>query len=297
MRLSFATWLAGLTVACLLGTTVRAEDDPAYAEEGAYRQLAEGAMKSVDPQRQVRETFTWGDVTEIVATDPDLVWARDVDFRRTVWTLDFQFKPLRTIHVDIPQPSGKVQRKLIWYMVYRVRNTGEAWRPSPENDGTYEIVEVDEPVRFSPAFLLFSPEYTKEYHDRVIPVAIPPIRRLEDSARPFLNSAEACRELAVGEEIWGIATWEDVDPRAKRFALYIFGLTNAYRWEDEVAAFEEGASVDEYRRLLQKALKLNFWRPGDGERDPERKIRYGIPGEVDYEWVYRYKDGFSSFNP
>ena len=43
--------------------------------------------------------------------------------------LDFKFKPVRMIWVDIPQPSGYMQRKLIWYMVYSVTNTGKVMHP------------------------------------------------------------------------------------------------------------------------------------------------------------------------
>ena len=38
-----------------------------------------------------------------------------------------------------------------------------------------------------------------------------------------------CRDIAVGETLWGVATWEDIDPRIVRFSVYVFGLTNAYR--------------------------------------------------------------------
>jgi hypothetical protein len=31
---------------------------------------------------------------------------------------------------------------------------------------------------------------------------------------------------------------------------------------------------------------LNFWRPGD-EYKQDQAIRFGIPGKVDYSWVYR----------
>ena len=39
--------------------------------------------------------------------------------------------------------------------------------------------------------------------------------------------------------------------------------------------------------LPQKTLMLNFWRPGDEYVEDQRIIRYGIPGKVDYSWVYR----------
>ena len=91
----------------------------------------------------------------------------------------------------------------------------------------------------------------------------------------------------MGETIWGVAMWEDVDPRIDRFSIYVHGLTNAYKWQDEPEKFKPGDSIGTGRRLARKTLKLNFCRPGDEFFEHEGEIRYGIPGEVDYEWVYR----------
>ena len=55
----------------------------------------------------------------LLAVDPAFDWAKDVTFRHDVWVLRFRFKPMRMMWVDVPQPSGFMQRKLIWYMVYR----------------------------------------------------------------------------------------------------------------------------------------------------------------------------------
>ena len=42
-----------------------------------------------------------------------------------------------------------------------------------------------------------------------------------------------------------------------------------------------------YRELFTKALKLNFWRMGDEYILKESQVRYGVPGMLDYEWVWR----------
>src|SRR4030095_6217229 len=55
--------------------------------------------------------------------------AKVVTLRRTVWNLEFSFKPMRMIYVDIPQASGRMQRQLVWYMVYRIRNLGNHLQP------------------------------------------------------------------------------------------------------------------------------------------------------------------------
>jgi hypothetical protein len=94
----------------------------------------------------------------------------------------------------------------------------------------------------------------------------------------------------------------------------VSGLTNAYRWEDPPGAYERALAASKRaaavksgtgdqdvpffvpqdvnpvgagRKFTRKTLKLNFWRPGDEYYEHEKEFRLGIPGEVDYEWVYR----------
>ena len=103
---------------------------------------------------------------------------------------------MRMISVDIPQPDGFMQRKLIWYMVYSVTNPGKVMHPvddvplpypTVDKRMLYEVKTVDQPVRFLPEFLLvgyphmkIDPKAAKAYPDRVIPVAMGPIRTRED---------------------------------------------------------------------------------------------------------------------
>jgi hypothetical protein len=280
-----------------------AENQPAPTTKSPYRQLAPGVMISIDPMRKLEESVSRHDVVELLAVDPKFDWAKDIPFRHDVWVLEFQFKPVRMISVDIPQPSGYMQRKLIWYMVYSVKNTGKVMHPVEDVDLPYETAEpkqlyevqsVDVPVRFAPEFLLEAqvrrPDkkiLTKVYPDRVIPVAMGAIRLREDPNRRFLTSVEMCRKLAVGETQWGIATWEDIDPKTFQFSVYAVGLTNSYRWTDQPGEFKQGDPLGKGRKIQRKILKLNFWRPGDQFLEHEEEIRYGIPGGVDYDWVYR----------
>jgi len=244
-------------------------------------------MTTVPPNLEYDETVSRHDVIELLTSDSTLDWAKDVPFRRDIWCLEFQFKPVRMIYVDIPQPNGKMRRELIWYMVYSVTNKGEVLHPVPDENGTFKVETVDKPVRFIPEFLLESPEFHKVYADRVIPLAVGPIQQREDPNRKLLTTVEMCREIAVGETVWGVVTWNNLDPRIDRFSIYIQGLTNAYRWKDEPGVYKKGDPLGKGRRLSRKTLKLNFWRPGDEYAEHEREIRLGIPGEVDYEWVYR----------
>lgn len=271
---------------------------PAPAAEplpaGPYRQLAPWVMTSINPMRQLQETVSRHDVVELLAVNPNLDWAKDVPFRREIWALQFQFKPLRFIWVDIPQPTGRMQRKLIRYLVYSVTNPGMVARPEEQVDGTYKIVPVDKAVRFVPEFTLESldPGDDRVYPDRVIPAAMARIRMREDPHRTFYNTVEMVREIAVGETVWGAATWEDVDPRIDRFAINVTGLTNAYDWVDEEGRYKPGDRIGTGRKLIGKTLRLYFWRPGDEYDEDESEIRFGIPGQVDYEWITPYKKAF-----
>ena len=129
--------------------------------------------------------------------------------------------------------------------------------------------------------------FNKVYLDRVIPIAVRQIAAREDPNRGFFNSVQISKgRLAVGKTAWCVATWEDVDSRIDRFSVYVKGLTNAYKWTDDPAKYRKDAPLGSYRSLRVKTLRLNFWRPGDEYREHEREIRYGVPGGVDYEWVY-----------
>jgi hypothetical protein len=225
-----------------------------------------------------------------VAEHPDLDLAKQVHFQREVWYLEFEFKPLRMIVVDVPQSSGKMRRTVIKYMVYKVTHPKKANRPVQLEDGTWEYKEEPyvQPIRFVPEFLIEAPKYHYLYPDRVIPVAIAPIRLREDPNRPLRTSTDMATEtIKPGETVWGVAMWDDLDPRIDFFSVYVQGLTNAYRWKDEEGKYQKGAELGTGRILSRKTLKINFWRAGDEYFEKEKEIHLGAPGEVDYEWVYR----------
>ncbi len=268
-----------------------ADEPPAQAEAAAtdFRQLAPGVMKVVKPELLVEDTFSRHDVVEILAVDPELGWAKDVAFRRDIWGLEFQFKPMRMLWVDVPQPATDLmQRKLVWYLVYSVTNSEEVLTPVKQDDGTWTVERAAQPLTFRPQFLLEVPRFEKAYPSRLIPVAVGPIRMREDPNRRFLNTVEMGREvIPPGETVWGVATWVDIDSRTDLFSVYVRGLTNAYRWHDEPGAYRKNDPLGKGRRLSQKTLKLNFWRPGDEFLEHESMIRFGAPGALDYEWVWR----------
>ena len=288
------------------------------------RQLAPGVVTTIPPSFAPEDTVSTHDVVEI-RTNPTLQWkseyltasktlygmADDVKVRRDIWCLEFSFKPLRMIEVDVPPASGGAQRKLVWYFVYRVRNTGQVLKPVQREDGVYTAkLTKDGSIRFLPQFVLESQDRQPSgeptsiaYLDRVIPVAVAAIAQREMPGQRLLNSVEMAEQpIPVSGEridrgVWGVATWTDVEPRIDFFSIYVGGLTNAYRWEDTPGAYHPGDFPGKGRQFARKTLQLNFWRPGDELMQSERELRYGVPlGQADlygvppgvaYRWLYR----------
>jgi hypothetical protein len=290
----------------------------------APRKLAPGVLTTIPPSLEPDDTVSTHDLVEIRA-DQSLAWkpefmaesdtlyglASNVKFRRDVYCLEFSFKPLRMIEVDVPTPTGSIERKLVWYLVYRVKNNGQVLKPV-EGEGQIYTAEKAKggPVRFMPQFILSSNDRTaggervrKEYLDRVLPAAVTAISQREMQGRKLLNSIEIAEQPIpvsdgrIDRSVWGVATWTDVDPRIDFFSVYVAGLTNAYQWEDVPGGYRFGDQPGTGREFARKMLQLNFWRPGDELRQTEQELRYGVPlgkGElygvpdgVAYRWVYR----------
>jgi hypothetical protein len=200
------------------------------------RQFAPGVLTTIPPAPQAEEMFSGPrPLVELplaiqnLQYDPKLaspsstVYERSQSamLRRTIWNLEFSFKPMRMLYVDVPQASGRMQRQLVWYMVYRVRNLGNHLKPkglitaetiAADKNPNEEVLELVDPtvpeakelyekfkdytseveifgkltdkLRFFPHFVLHSTEYKKEYLDRVIPAAMGPIRQREFPGRP-----------------------------------------------------------------------------------------------------------------
>ena len=322
---SFARRLSLLCIACLnVGLlTLTAPVVVAQGSESGDTLFAPGVLTTIDPEIDPSETLSVHDVVELssqraLERDPKfdaksrtlIEMAKGVDFRRDVWCLELAFKPLRMVYVDVPQPTAKMQRKLIWYLVYRIRNTGVALGPDEQRDGSFTTASVEpKPQRFIPQFVLASQDRNrrgdpirKAYLDRLLPAAMPVIQRRELSEGKLLNSVEIAELMLEPESgrtvngVWGVAIWEDVDPSIDFFSVYVGGLTNAYKWQD-ADDFQAGDPAGKGRKFFRKTLQLNFWRPGDTVAENEREIRFGVaPGYAEYygvtegvayRWLYR----------
>lgn len=273
-----------------------------------FRNLVPGVERTIDADRSFKELTSRHDVPELLSVDGTFDWAKDTQYYHDIWALDFTFKPMRMIEVDVPAPGGKLRKKLVWYLVYRVKNPGVVWHTEPTvyadpeakvakkdagefeyevtgrdvlTEGKVTIVEEarEKPIRFVPNFVLFSrdADIGKQYLDRPLPAAQRPIQMREDVARALKNSAEMTMEIPASPEgqdrsVWGVATWEDVDPRTDFLSVYIQGLTNAYqrKWVEGKGWW-----------YAQKTLRLDFTRPGDEYNEHEDEIRF-----IRSTWVY-----------
>lgn len=296
----------------------------AQTATGKTRPLAPGVLTTIPPRLEPDDTVSTHDLVEIRANQA-LQWkpeylaesdtlyglSSNMKFRREVWCLEFSFKPLRMIEVSVPRATGGNQTKLVWYLVYRVRNTGQVLKPVEGENGIFHSeMAKGGPVRFMPQFILESNDrqadgtrVEKAYLDRVLPSAVAAISERETPGQRLLNSIEISQTpIPVSDEridrsVWGVATWTDIDPRMDFFSILVGGLTNAYRWEDVPGAYRTGDAPGRGREFRRKMLQLNFWRPGDELGQTEQELRfgvplgkadiYGVPDGVAYRWVYR----------
>lgn len=313
VRLS--TFLGALLVCAMVTDTVVGQ-----GRSSAGRKLAPGALKVIPPSAEWGETFQGPVDLPLTVQHPELAWtphtvpvsdtliekSKNVIFRGDVYCLEFAFKPVRMIEVDVNTPIG-VQRKNVWYLLYRVRYLGGDLKPVPEPDAfnnqvyaTPESVSA-EWVRFFPTMRLDTLGLGKVYLDKPQPMAVRAIANRERVGKPIYNTIEMQTlkiELSTESQdnsIWGVATWIDVDPRTDFFTVQVQGLTNAQQLE------LEGDKL----KYLQKTLVLHFSRPGDTISELEDRIRYGIPAiadparqeyilkqfgqkeRLDYVWIYR----------
>jgi hypothetical protein len=185
----------------------------------------------------------------------------NVQDRDDIWVLDFRFKDPRIITVDIPGRGKKV----VWYLWYQVLN--------------YETATNKEPHTFIPDFELVTHDIPGVYHDQVLPKVQEAIRRVEDptgyldiknSVTITLNPIPLSKRDAVPRPVTGVATWDDINPDANRFSIFVSGLSN-------------GWSIDDNKVVRRKTLQLNFRRIGDRYLMDSREIRFVPPAE----WLYR----------
>ncbi len=106
-------------------------------ETSAQPTLSPGVLTTIAPDISYESVHNRADMVEILATLPEVdaelakdvrfnkeFWAKDVRYVRDVWCLQFAFKPMRIVEVDIPNDQGTLEKTKVWYLVYNVKNLG-----------------------------------------------------------------------------------------------------------------------------------------------------------------------------
>src|SRR5579863_3234917 len=153
------------TTALAQQRVARTKGAPATVPSGRFRAAAPGVEITIPPDFEKAATFSRHDMVEVLAADPEFGErafskghspAKDVVFSRNIWCLELSFKPLRMIWVDVPTSEGRFDRKQIWYLLYRVKNTGKEVNRTVTGEGEVksEVVDTNQPVDFAPRIWL-----------------------------------------------------------------------------------------------------------------------------------------------
>lgn len=214
-----------------------ADDHAAWVQRSVLKVIQPAPLDGetfTDPYElyEIRKGLTGIDYTPNFEAKTKTVYerAKDATLRRTIWALEFSFKPVRMIMVDVPQPQGRMKKKLVWYMLYRVRNLGGHLEPLPEPAQSEEVRtqtvanELDEKgkelaakeverfkvfatkpvddlpkdafpqIIFFPTISLQAHDLEKEYLDRVVPAAMPVIAKRERVGKPIYDAVTISRQ-------------------------------------------------------------------------------------------------------
>lgn len=292
----------------------------AFAQgSSAGRMLAPSILNVIPPGSEPEDTVEGPVNLPFVSTNQDVAWdpktlpksdtllerGKNVIFRSDAYCLEFSFKNVRMIDVEVPTKIG-FRTKRVWYLLYRVRYLGSDVRPVPEadkfNNKVFETTRVSAKwVRFIPQFRLIAKTHSTPVVDRVVFPAKAAIAARERVGGKIYDSVDI-QQLKIplstpssDNPVWGVATWIDINPNTDFFSIEVRGLTNAQK------LVQKG---DNYT-IVPKSLELFFTRPGDSIDELSDRIRFGIPAideparqkyvleqfgaeeRLDYRWVYR----------
>ncbi|HMO14848.1 MAG TPA: hypothetical protein PKD64_05135 [Pirellulaceae bacterium] len=332
LRILFCSNLALILMTAVLAGHAQAQT------RGSAQVLAPGVLKVIQPKVDPRDTHTLPlNLPDInpVAFEPRLSpvtstlaeRTRRITMFRDAWQYEFSFIPLRQIELDVAVGDGTTVRRNFWYLVYRIRNTGEAlineeikhakfatseyekitnFRDMSEERRQQSIAKLEQETLFGRYIGNFTlegwvenisaGEYVKvSYRPVVDKNIIRAIQMEEDPATQLHSPIDMLKmqfpivpaDSDVGG-VWGVAVWENVDPRIDFVRVYVSGLTNAYR-----LARDNNGELTTKRKTLQ----VNFWRPGDAVRETRNPVRYGIPLEDNYRRQIQICDRYNLPGP
>ena len=206
-----------------------------------------------------------------------------------IWAYEVSYRPMRLMWLEVTNPVTKQkERKLVWYLVYKA-TLPAVFRPKVDTEREPENVRDAEPVNvLVPEITLITEDDNnfRVHPDQVIPEAQEAIiereKLLLKNSNQNTTDIDNLVELETGDpapdqssqkDVYGVATWTDIDPATDFFSLYFSGFSNGYR----VKQGPNNSELIERRIIVQKC-----WRPGDEFEQDEKEFRFvGKP-----EWVY-----------
>lgn len=269
----------------------------------AQKPLADDVLKVFPVSINPRDSFTLPmTIPDLEATSYNPVFLSKKDtlerlgqrnvFYHDVWEYEISIIPLRQAVLNVPDlKTNTTKRKNVWYVIYRIRDRGntityQTARQSPKLDYAMSNMKKDQPIPAEKKFFL--PQFylegsviadvkdaqyeTVSYHDTIIPMALRQIQQLHDPSLTLLDSVQMSQTgipLAKADAdggVWGVAMFEDVDPRLDYVNLKVEGLSNAFRINQTAG-----------QPNLRKVLQINFSRPGGIINEHRDKIHYGVP--------------------
>lgn len=315
MRLLARAAAAAFVILCGSNLDLSAQEDPSK-----IKSLAPGVLKVIPTVLDPRDSYSIPvELPGLTANQYKLNYGpqkstlyqlgQNTIFFRNVWQNEFAFTGLRQAKVLMRYPDGTEKNKTIWYMVYRIRDVGKSLSYEEVKDqfqhSNFEL-RKDSAVsdrslaaqEFRPHFSLegwIRPSEDEEYQKVVYGdinsgTLADYLQSIEDPNLKLHTKDEISKvniPLAQSENdsgVWGVAIWENVDPRVDYVSVYVSGLTNAYR----INLDKDGNASFEY-----KTLQLNFWRAGDSFEEIKDQVEYGIPlvdSPVEQVRICRYYD-------
>lgn len=154
--------------------------------------------------------------------------------REGLWTMELKHGGLE--HVIVQTKSGL---EVFYYLAYEVTNkSGEERSVTPQ---AKIVTETGQTLHAIP---------------------VPQVAKAVSEARGknYLDTMEMSQEkIADGQSRYGVLVFRGLDDAADRLDVYIYGLSNEYKYQDEKAR----------TGFLQKVYHMKLYRPGD-EMDRQR---------------------------
>ena len=166
----------------------------------------------------------------------------EVRAARPFWALDFKHTDLRYVTVGA---------KVYAYMTYEVTNKSGAER------------------KFFPIFRVET-ETQQITYAMAAPEVAAAVRAKQ--RHNYLDVDQISVAIADGETRIGVAIFRDLDPEADRVKVYVTGLTDNYRYQDE----------DNRKGFQRMMWKIEWYRPGDAANRVQSPVQ-----TVADEWYWR----------